>query len=192
MVVRRRCRSPACPCGQARSISAGSCSRAIASRSASRWRIPRLRRGSCAAKWWRRSRRASRSPTTCSTARATTSSQRSARGTRDEGAAGRRPRRRRRLDGRAAAVDRTDRRARRDAGARSRRASCSCRAAATCCRAPAALDGALVTERDAWEFDEAMARDDLARQFGVRGLDGLGLERATPRRSAPPAHCFAT
>ena len=40
----------------------------------------------------------------------------------------------------------------------------------------AALDGALVTERDAWEFDEAMARDDLARQFGVRGLDGLGLE----------------
>ena len=38
------------------------------------------------------------------------------------------------------------------------------------------LDGALVTERDAWEFDEPMARDDLARQFGVRGLDGLGLE----------------
>ena len=40
----------------------------------------------------------------------------------------------------------------------------------------AALDGALVTERDAWEFDDAMARDDLARQFGVRSLDGLGLE----------------
>jgi DNA mismatch repair protein MutS len=40
----------------------------------------------------------------------------------------------------------------------------------------ATLDGALVTERDAWEFDDAMARDDLARQFGVRGLDGLGLE----------------
>jgi DNA mismatch repair protein MutS len=40
----------------------------------------------------------------------------------------------------------------------------------------ASLDGALVTERDAWEFDEPMARDDLARQFGVRGLDGLGLE----------------
>jgi len=38
------------------------------------------------------------------------------------------------------------------------------------------LDGALVTDRDAWEFDEAMARDDLARQFGVRSLDGLGLE----------------
>ena len=40
----------------------------------------------------------------------------------------------------------------------------------------AALDGALVTDRDAWEFDAAMAHDDLARQFGVRSLDGLGLE----------------
>ena len=39
-----------------------------------------------------------------------------------------------------------------------------------------ALDGVLVTERDAWEFDEMMARDDLARHFEVRGLDGLGLE----------------
>jgi DNA mismatch repair protein MutS len=39
----------------------------------------------------------------------------------------------------------------------------------------AALDGVLVTERDAWEFDEPMARDDLARQFAVRGLDGLGI-----------------
>jgi DNA mismatch repair protein MutS len=38
-----------------------------------------------------------------------------------------------------------------------------------------ALDGALVTERDAWEFDESMARDDLARQYAVRGLDGLGI-----------------
>jgi DNA mismatch repair protein MutS len=41
-----------------------------------------------------------------------------------------------------------------------------------------ALDGVLVTEREAWEFDEPMAREDLARQFGVRGLDGLGLESA--------------
>jgi DNA mismatch repair protein MutS len=40
----------------------------------------------------------------------------------------------------------------------------------------AALDGVLVTERDAWEFDEAMARDDLTRHFDVRGLDGLGIE----------------
>ncbi|MEO8619578.1 MAG: DNA mismatch repair protein MutS [bacterium] len=40
----------------------------------------------------------------------------------------------------------------------------------------ATLDGVLVTEREPWEFDEPMARDDLARQFDVRGLDGLGLE----------------
>ena len=40
------------------------------------------------------------------------------------------------------------------------------------------LDGVLVTEREPWEFDEAMAREDLARQFEVRGLDGLGLEAA--------------
>ena len=40
-----------------------------------------------------------------------------------------------------------------------------------------ALDGVLVTERDGWEFDEAMARDDMARHFSVRGLDGLGLEQ---------------
>ena len=38
-----------------------------------------------------------------------------------------------------------------------------------------ALDGVLVTEREGWEFDAAMARDDLARHFAVRGLDGLGL-----------------
>jgi DNA mismatch repair protein MutS len=36
-------------------------------------------------------------------------------------------------------------------------------------------DGVLVTEREPWEFDPAMARDDLARQFGVLSLDGLGL-----------------
>jgi DNA mismatch repair protein MutS len=39
----------------------------------------------------------------------------------------------------------------------------------------AALDGVLLTEREAWEFDEPMARDDLARQYAVRGLDGLGI-----------------
>jgi DNA mismatch repair protein MutS len=39
----------------------------------------------------------------------------------------------------------------------------------------AALNGVLVTERERWEFDQAMARDDLARHFDVRGLDGLGL-----------------
>jgi DNA mismatch repair protein MutS len=37
--------------------------------------------------------------------------------------------------------------------------------------------GALVTEREAWEFDSEMARDEVARQFGVHSIDGLGLGR---------------
>src|SRR5688500_5595950 len=37
------------------------------------------------------------------------------------------------------------------------------------------VDEALVTERDAWEFDPVLARDDLAEHFGVRSLDGFGL-----------------
>jgi len=47
-------------------------------------------------------------------------------------------------------------------------------------KVPAArgAEGALVTEREAWEFDAALARDDLARQFGVLSLDGLGLGEA--------------
>ena len=36
-------------------------------------------------------------------------------------------------------------------------------------------EGALTTEREAWEFDPALARDDLARHFGVLSLDGLGI-----------------
>ncbi|OYV72882.1 MAG: DNA mismatch repair protein MutS, partial [Gemmatimonadetes bacterium 21-71-4] len=36
---------------------------------------------------------------------------------------------------------------------------------------------ALVTEREPWEFDEAMGRDALTEQFGVLSLDGLGLGR---------------
>jgi DNA mismatch repair protein MutS len=47
-----------------------------------------------------------------------------------------------------------------------------------------ALDGVLITERDAWEFDAALARDDLARHFELRGLDGLGL-------GADDAHAIA-
>ena len=47
-----------------------------------------------------------------------------------------------------------------------------------------ALDGVLVTEREPWEFDETMAREDLARQFDVRGLDGLGLEQEDGRAVA--------
>ncbi|HEX5832117.1 MAG TPA: DNA mismatch repair protein MutS, partial [Gemmatimonadaceae bacterium] len=37
------------------------------------------------------------------------------------------------------------------------------------------VDGALVTEREGWEFDAALARDDLARHFGVLSLDGFGI-----------------
>ena len=48
--------------------------------------------------------------------------------------------------------------------------------------------GALVTEREAWEFDAEMARDELARQFGVHSIEGLGLGREeTPAVSAAGA-----
>lgn len=35
--------------------------------------------------------------------------------------------------------------------------------------------GAVVTEREAWEFDVALAREELARRFRVNALDGLGI-----------------
>jgi DNA mismatch repair protein MutS len=35
--------------------------------------------------------------------------------------------------------------------------------------------GAIVTEREAWEFDPALAREDLTRTFGLASLDGLGI-----------------
>ncbi len=38
------------------------------------------------------------------------------------------------------------------------------------------LDSILVSHRPAWEFDSAMAREDLQRHFGVRSLDGFGVE----------------
>ena len=38
------------------------------------------------------------------------------------------------------------------------------------------VDGALVTEREAWEFDPAMAREELTRHFGVMSLSGFGIE----------------
>jgi DNA mismatch repair protein MutS len=40
---------------------------------------------------------------------------------------------------------------------------------------PSSREHALVTEREAWEFDEPLAREDLARQYGVISLDGLGV-----------------
>jgi DNA mismatch repair protein MutS len=41
--------------------------------------------------------------------------------------------------------------------------------------APIRTDGALVTERDGWEFDAAIGGEELARHFAVHGLEGLGL-----------------
>ena len=38
-----------------------------------------------------------------------------------------------------------------------------------------AMEGALLTEREAWGFDVELARDELARHFGVLTLDGLGI-----------------
>ncbi len=35
---------------------------------------------------------------------------------------------------------------------------------------------ALVTRREAWEFDPPLAQEELARRFGLASLDGLGLE----------------
>jgi DNA mismatch repair protein MutS len=36
-------------------------------------------------------------------------------------------------------------------------------------------EGALITERDAWEFDAALAQSDLARHYGVASVEGLGI-----------------
>ena len=49
--------------------------------------------------------------------------------------------------------------------------------------APASAPGrgaenALVTARDAWEFDPALASDELARQFAVASLEGFGIGAA--------------
>jgi DNA mismatch repair protein MutS len=43
---------------------------------------------------------------------------------------------------------------------------------------PASRADALVTEREVWEFDEPLAREDLARQYGVLSLEGLGIDRS--------------
>ena len=41
---------------------------------------------------------------------------------------------------------------------------------------PPSRQDALVTEREGWEFDEPLAREDLARQYGVLSLEGLGID----------------
>ncbi len=44
--------------------------------------------------------------------------------------------------------------------------------------AATAHGAALTTRREAWEFDPALAAQELARHFGLASLDGLGLEGA--------------
>src|SRR5204862_2962750 len=44
--------------------------------------------------------------------------------------------------------------------------------------APLPLPSAVRTERDAWEFDPELGREDLARTFRMASLDGLGAEPA--------------
>ncbi len=41
-----------------------------------------------------------------------------------------------------------------------------------------AVDGVMRTERDAWEFDSALAHDELPRQFQVASLEGFGFDSA--------------
>lgn len=43
-------------------------------------------------------------------------------------------------------------------------------------RLPSSRSDALVTEREAWEFDPPLAREDLVRHYGVLSLDGFGLD----------------
>ena len=40
---------------------------------------------------------------------------------------------------------------------------------------PRSAAASLVTSRELWEFDPALARDDLARRFNLASLDGLGI-----------------
>ena len=49
-------------------------------------------------------------------------------------------------------------------------------------KAPFKQNMALVTEREVWEFDEPLAREDLARQYGVLSLEGLGIDRSDGQR----------
>jgi DNA mismatch repair protein MutS len=42
-------------------------------------------------------------------------------------------------------------------------------------RAPAAAPAATLTEREAWEFDPELAREDMTRTFALASLDGLGI-----------------
>ncbi|MGH7617088.1 MAG: DNA mismatch repair protein MutS, partial [Gemmatimonadaceae bacterium] len=43
-------------------------------------------------------------------------------------------------------------------------------------RLPLPASPVMVTEREGWEFDEPMAREDLERHYGVLSLEGLGID----------------
>ncbi|HSD31441.1 MAG TPA: DNA mismatch repair protein MutS [Gemmatimonadales bacterium] len=43
-------------------------------------------------------------------------------------------------------------------------------------RSPSSPGSRMVTEREAWEFDPELAREDMVRTFGLVSLDGLGVE----------------
>ena len=43
---------------------------------------------------------------------------------------------------------------------------------------PSAVANVVVTTREAWDFDPAHAAEDLARHYGMRGLEGLGITAA--------------
>jgi DNA mismatch repair protein MutS len=43
---------------------------------------------------------------------------------------------------------------------------------------PIPTDGVLLTEREPWEFEEHVGREELARQFGLHSVEGFGLDRA--------------
>ncbi len=43
---------------------------------------------------------------------------------------------------------------------------------------PLSFGTVLVTEREGWEFDPSLAGDDLARQYAIQSVDGLGVVQA--------------
>ena len=50
------------------------------------------------------------------------------------------------------------------------------------------LDGILLTERESWEFDDAVGREELTRHFGLHSVEGLGLDgRSAPALAAAGA-----
>src|SRR5204862_7110370 len=51
--------------------------------------------------------------------------------------------------------------------------------------APLPLPSAVRTEREAWEFDPELGREDLARTFRLASLDGLGVEASDRPAPAP-------